>query len=428
MKTRRSFLKQCRNIAAAAAVPTVIPSVCIGAGGVAPSNRITMGAVGVGSMGTGDLHGFLGSGDIQVVAVCDVDKRHRERAQNIVNQRYKNKECKAYLDFRELIDLNSLDAMMTALPDQWHALPVLYAARHGIDIHGQKPFARSIREGRAMVDALNRYGCVWQTGSQQRSDGKFRRACELVRNGRIGRILKVEVGLPTGGSRGTQPPIPVPDHLDWNFWLGPAPYRPYCDFGGDSPHWNWRWIMDYSGGQLTDWAGHHIDIAQWGLGFERTGPVSIEGRGVYPEDGLYNTPMQYRFVCTYANGLQMTVANNQQITQGAKWIGEDGWVHVNRGGLSAEPKSLLNEVIGPNEIHLYKSNGHKQNFIDCIKTRKETIAPAEIGHRSISVALIGEIAMLTGRKIRWNPDTEEIIGDPGASALLERPYREPWSL
>jgi predicted dehydrogenase len=219
-----------------------------------------------------------------------------------------------------------------------------------------------------------------------------------------------------------------PDNLDWDFWLGPAPWRPYTDFGSGSVHWHWRWILDYSGGQLTDWAGHHIDIAHWGLDLERTGPVEIEGHGEYPEDGLYNAPYAYKFTCKYSGGVTMVVADNQQVKQGAKWYGERGWVHVNRGGLDAEPRSILDEVIGPDETRLYDSRDHKQNFLDCVKSRKETIAPAEVGHRSISVGLLGEIAMLTGRKIRWNPETEEIIGDPGASALLGRSYRQPWTL
>ena len=428
--TRRGFLRRGAATAGAAAVfPSLIPSTAMGAGvATAPSDRIVMGAIGVGSMGTGDMHNFLGRKEVQMVAVCDVDRRHRENAKRAVDQRYSSASCEAYLDYRELIDRGDLDAVMTALPDHWHALPAIRAARAGLHIHGQKPFARSIREGRAMCDAIARYGVVWQTGSQQRSDGKFRRACELVRNGRLGKILKVEVGLPTGGRGGNHPPEDPPDYLDWNFWLGPAPWRPYCKFSGNAPHWDWRWIMDYSGGQLTDWAGHHIDIAQWGLGFERTGPVRIEGRGQYPEDGIYDVPMTYRFTCTYANGLEMTVANNQQLAQGARWYGEHGWIHVSRGGLSAEPARILDEVIGPNEIHLYRSNDHYGNFLECIKTGKETVAPAEIGHRSISVGLLGEIAMLTGRAIRWNPDTEEINDDPGASALLGRPYREPWTL
>ena len=426
---RREFLTRIAGAVGAGAVfPSVIPATALGAGRPSPSNRIVMGAIGVGSMGKGDLAGFLGKPEVQVVAVCDVDRRHRKQAKQMVDRRYRNKDCAMYLDFRELIDRGDLDAVQTALPDHWHAIPAIAAAKAGLDIHGQKPFARSIREGRAMVEAVERYGVVWQTGSQQRSDWKFRRACELVRNGRIGKVYKVEVGLPTGGTRPVQPPKPVPKHLDWDFWLGPAPWRPFCDFGGDSPHWNWRWIMDYSGGQLTDWAGHHIDIAHWGLGLERTGPIEIWGKGEYPKDGLYNTPFRYFFTCKYANGLIMHVANNQRLQQGAKWYGEYGWIHVNRGGLHAEPRKILDEVIGPNEIKLYVSNDHKQNFLDCVKSRREPIAPAEVGHRSISVGLLGEIAMLTGRKIRWNPDTEEIIGDPSASAFLGRPYREPWSL
>lgn len=440
--SRRGFIKRsAAAFGAAAGFPAIIPSSALGAdGNVAPSNRIVMGAIGVGSMGTGDMMGFLGKREVQMVAVCDVDKSHRDNAKRRVDERYQNKDCRAYPDFRELIGRGDLDAVMTALPDHWHAVPAIEAAKAGCDIHGQKPFARSIREGRAMVEAVQRYGRVWQTGSQQRSNRRFRRACNLVINGRLGKIEKVEVGLPTGGTHQVEPTRPVPPELDWNFWLGPAPWREYCNFGSNGVHWNWRWILDYSGGQLTDWAGHHIDIAHWGLGLQYTGPSEIEGKGVYPENGLYNVPYEYRFECRYPKGITncyghkynegvtIIVANNTQVEQGAKWYGERGWIHVNRGGLSAEPRSLLDEVIGPDEIHLYESNDHKQNFLDCVKSRQPTIAPAEVGHRSISVGLLGEIAMLTGRKIRWNPDTEEIIGDPSASALLGKSYREPWSL
>jgi predicted dehydrogenase len=245
-----------------------------------------------------------------------------------------------------------------------------------------------------------------------------------VRNGRIGKILKVEVGLPTGGGTDVKAIEKTPEGLDWNLWLGPAPYVPYRGV----VHWNWRWIMDYSGGQLTDWAGHHIDIAHWGMGWDRTGPVEIEGKGNYPNEGLYNVPSEYKFTCKYADGTVMTVANNQQLTQGAKWYGETGWIHVNRGGLRASNEKILKEEIGPNEIRLYESRDHKQDFLNCVKSRKLTICPVEVGHRSISVGLLGEIAMLTGRKIKWNPEKEQIAGDAEASALLGRSYREPWVL
>jgi len=428
--TRRDFLRRASVAAAGAiALPAIAPASALGLGGaVAPSDRIVLGAIGTGSMGSGDLGEFLGKQGVQVVAVCDVDRNHRQSAKHMVDRRYENKDCAEYLDFRELIDRGDLDAVMTALPDHWHALPAIAAARAGLDIHGQKPFARSIREGRAMVDAVERYGRVWQTGSQQRSDGRFRRACELVRNGRIGKVRYVEVGLPYGGSHDRKAPMTPPEELDWNFWLGPAPWRPFTDFGGGSVHWHWRWILDYSGGQLTDWAGHHIDIAHWGLGLDRTGPVEIAGRGEYPRDGLYDAPYAYRFSCKYEDGTEIVVADNRQVTPGAKWFGEHGWLRADRGVLEADPKSILDEVIGPDETRLYESNDHKQNFLDCVRSRRETICPAEVGLRSISVALLGEIAMLTGRKIRWNPHTEEILDDPGASALLGRDYREPWTL
>ena len=420
---RRGFLRSTAAAAGAAvAFPSIVPSTVFGAN--APSNQIVMGAIGVGSQGSGDMNGFLGKSEVRMVAVCDVDRNHRDRAKKTVDNRYKNSDCKAYLDFRELIGRGDLDAVQLALPDHWHALPAIAAARAGLDIHGQKPLARSIREGRAICDAVQRHGRIWQTGSQQRSDYKFRRAAELVRNGRLGKIQRVEVGLPTGGGTDVKPAVDVPEGLDWQRWLGPAPYVPYRGIS----HWNWRWIMDYSGGQLTDWAGHHIDIAHWGMGYDRTGPVEIEGKGVYPEDGLYNVPSKYRFTCLYPGGVELTVANNQQLPQGARWHGPKGWIHVSRGGLSASNPDILKEEIGPDEIKLYESRDHKQNFLDCVKSRKETICPAEVGHRSISVGLLGEIAMLTGRKIKWDPEREEIANDPEASALLGKSYREPWTL
>jgi predicted dehydrogenase len=315
------------------------------------------------------------------------------------------------------------------MPDHWHSIPAIMGARHGKDMYAEKPLARTIREGRAMVEAVTKYGRVWQTGSQQRSIGNFHKACELVRNGRIGKVTKVEVGLPTGRGTDTKPVQPVPEGLEWDWWLGPAPWRPFMDFGRrGGPHWDWRWIMDFSGGQLTDWAGHHIDIAQWGLGFERTGPVEIQGKGEYPRDGLYDAPTAYKFLCKYANGIEMTIANNKQIPQGTKWYGDKGWIYVKRGKLEAEPKGLLNEAIGPNETHLYKSRDHHGNFLDCVKSRKETVAPIEIGHRSISVGLLGEIAMLTEAKLKWDPEKELFHDNDAANRLLGRPMRAPWHL
>jgi predicted dehydrogenase len=424
---RRRFLTNATGIAAGAiAFPYIVSSSALGnAGSVAASNRIVMGCIGMGGMGTGDMRGFLSKKEIQVVAVCDVDKSQRDKAKKNVDEKYKNNDCKTYLDFREVIAREDIDSLSLAMPDHWHSIPAVMGAAAGKDIHAQKPLARTIAEGRAICDAVKRYGVIWQTGSQQRSERDFHRACELVRNGRIGKVTRVEVGLPTGGASDNKTVQPIPEGVDWNFWLGPAPWVPYRGI----MHWNWRWMMDYSGGQLTDWAGHHIDIAHWGLDLERTGPVEIEGAGVYPRDGLYNVPMEYKFTCKYANGVVMTVANNKQIPQGTKWYGESGkWIYVRRGKLEANPASVLKEVIGPDEIKLYRSRDHRQNFLDCIKSRKETIAPAEIGHRSISVGLLGEIAMLTKRKLRWDPDKEIFLNDEQANRMLSRPMRSPWHL
>ena len=429
--SRRRFLKGTAAAGVAAAFPSIIPASALGRQGqIAPSERIVMACIGVGSQGTGNMRGFLGRKEIQIVAVCNVDKNHRDRAKKIVDDKYGNSDCTDHLDFREVIGLRGLDAVSLALPDQWHAVPAIASARAGLDIYGEKPLARSIRESRAICDAVHRYGRVWQTGSWQRSQSHFRHACEVVRNGLIGKIHKVEVGLPTGSTTGNKPTKEVPEGLDWKFWLGPAPWREYCEFGGNRCHWDWRWIMDYSGGQLTDWAGHHIDIAHWGMGFDRTGPREIEGKADYPAEGIWDAPTDYRFTAKYEGGATLTIGSTSKIGfMGTKWHGDDGWLHVNRGGSDASNKDLLrDDVIGPGQTRLYKSTDHTGNFIDCVKSRKPTVTPVETACRSVSVGHLGEIAMLTGRRIKWDPVKEVIIDDPGASALLGRPYRKPWIL
>lgn len=419
--SRRQFLG---TAAGAVAFPYIVPSSVFGAG--APSGKITMGCIGVGSQGSGNMNGFLNKGDARVLAVCDVDKGHREGAKRRVDEKYGNSDCAAYHDFRELIARDDIDALSLAVPDHWHSIPVIMAARAGKDMYGEKPLARTIAEGKRMVEAVHRYDRIWQTGSWQRSQGNFHHACELVRNGRIGKVTRVEVGLPTGGGGEVKAVQPVPENLDWDFWLGPAPWVP---FRGVS-HWDWRWIMDYSGGQLTDWAGHHIDIAHWGLGLDETGPVEIEGRGVYPKDGIYDVPTEYKFTCRYANGVEMVVASDRLVPKGmgTVWYGEKGWVHVDRGRQATNPAELWNEAIGPNEIRLYHSRDHQQNFLDCVKSRQKTITPVEVAHRSISVGLLGEIAMRLERKLQWNPDKEEFVNDPEANRMLSRPMRAPWHL
>jgi predicted dehydrogenase len=434
---RRDFLKGAAVSVGVPGFPHAVASSALGkAGTVSPSNRITVGCVGVGGerpggQGTVDLHEFLGRGEVQVIAVCDVDSNHRERACNIVNEKYASRDCAAYNDFRELIGREDIDAVSLVLPDHWHAIPAVMAARAGKDVFCQKPLAYSVAEGRAICDAVAKYGVVWQTGNSMRSSRNIRFACELVRNGRVGKVQKVLVGLPNVNniadngariSRDTRPG-PAPRDLDYDMWLGPAPWKPY------SPgrcHWNFRWVSDYSGGQITDWAGHYCDVAQWGMGTERTGPVEVEGKGVFPDDSLFDTVENYEFVCKYAEGFTMIVAG--PLPDGVRFEGSDGWIFVNHRELDAHPKSVLDSVIGPEEIHLYESNDHKGNFIECIRTRAEAVSPAQIAQRSVSVGHLGVIAIKLGRKLKWDPEREGFVDDSEANRLLSRPMRSPWRL
>jgi len=431
--SRRQFLTKTAGTAVGViGLPYFVPASALGRGGsVSPSERITLGCVGVGWQGTSNLKSFLREKDCQVVAVCDVDEHHLEETINHVNSYYRNKDCAGYRDYRELVSRDDIDAVSLGLPDHWHAVPAIAAARAGKDIFGEKPLSHNLLEGRAICEAVKRYGLVWQTGSWQRSEPNFRFACELVLNGRIGKVHTVEVGLPSGHSdfgktEGQEGICPPPRELDYDFWIGPAPYAPYCPA---RVHKNWRWHLDYGGGQLMDWVGHHVDIAHWGLGLDYTGPVEIEGNGEYPKDGLWNTATKYRLTAKYADGITMTIAGgHDDIIKGTKWIGEDGWVWVTRGEIDAQPKELLNEKFGTEEINLFRSPGHWRNFLDCVKSRETTLAPCEVAHRSATPGHLGQIAMLLGRKIRFNPDTEEIIGDATAMRMLGRAMRSPWHL
>lgn len=418
--TRRSFL----GAGAALGAFNLVPASVFGAN--APSNRIVMGMIGVGGMGSGNMNAFLGFNDVQVVAVCDVNKNKTKRAKEKVDKRYGNSDCREYRDFREVCVRGDIDAVMIATPDHWHAFVGTFAASHGKDIYGEKPFTHDLIEGRALVRAVERSGRIWQTGSWQRSKGEMQHAVELVRNGHLGKIARVEVGLPGGHSihAKSKPGVKAPESLDWNFWLGPAPWREYtsvCD-------WDWRWVDDWGGGQLMDWVGHHGDIAQWGLDCDRSGPVSFEGFGVYGKDPYFDTPVSYSVECTYANGIKMVVADQGRVKGGTKWIGENGeWVWVNRGRWDASSAALKNARIEAGEIR-FKSPGHQREFINSVKSRKATLTPAEIAHRSASIGHLCQIAIKTHRKIKWDPATETIIGDAEASRLLGRAPRGPWAL
>ncbi len=424
MHSRRTFLRTAT--AAGLAIPLVLPGRVFSAEGK-PSRKIIMGAIGLGGMGSGNLSSFLGDNRCRVLAVCDVDRNHLESARKRVNSHYGNEDCAAYMDFRELVAREDIDVISLATPDHWHAIPAIAAARAGKDIYGEKPFSHDLLEGRAMVRTLAQYGRVWQTGSWQRSTGDFRFACELVRNGRIGKVHTVEVGLPTGSPGGNSPFTSPPANLDYDFWCGPSPWAPYS---ADRTHWNWRWQMDFGGGQLMDWIGHHGDIAQWGLGTEYTGPVEINPiYADFPKTGIWDAATRYRIECTYANGVKMILQNAEgNHRMGAKWIGSNGWVWVDRGGFETEPRSLMKERIGPEEINLYRCNNHHGNFLDCVLSRRLTITPAEVAHRSASVGHLCVIAIHLGRKLRWNPEKELFLNDDSANGILGRAKREPWTL
>jgi predicted dehydrogenase len=446
--SRRAFFRRTSQAVAGFAFPTIIPGSALGLGGrAAPSNRVTLGIIGTGNQGFNDINSFLRDERVQIVAVCDVNREGpgywqgkvggREPARRLVEEHYAKarpggsyRGCDTCVDDREILGRADIDAVEVCTPDHWHAIPVIEACRARKDIYCQKPLSLTVTEGRAMSYAVSKHGVVFQTGSQQRSDRRFRRACELVRNGRIGDIRTVRVGLPGGrtdyaktGDR--KAPEPIPEGFEYDRWLGPAPEAPYAPA---RCHVNFRWIYDYSGGQVTDWGGHHPDCAQWGMGTELTGPVEIRNaKATFPPDPLWDTATEYSFEAVYENGVTMIVSDTERM--GVTWEGTEGRIYANRGQLEADPASLLDSEIGPDEIHLYESDDHFRNFIDCVISRGPTAAPVEVAHRSITICHLGNIAMRLGREhLKWDPRTERIVGDDEAAAMLSRPYREPWKL
>jgi hypothetical protein len=445
---RRDFLKHIAGgLCTAVTFPYVVPSRALGANGaVPPSERIVMGFIGVGSMGGGHLRTFLGYADVQAVAASDLRKIFRQRAAERAQHRYGNTDFKTCRDYRELLARQDIDAVTVATPDHWHALVGIEAARNGKDMYYEKPLAMSIEDGKAVREAVKRYGVIFQFGTQQRSDDKFRFACELARNGRLGKLHTIVVSSHPSMTFPNQPSQPAPpkDDFDYDTWLGPAQWSPYtyerCASRAMGTDGLWTHIYDYSlGGLGGAWGIHHVDIAQWGNGTDDTGPVKIEGAGVIPADGLADTPIEWEVEHTYANGVKMIHASTRSAAEkwkqfaarkgpGILFIGDENWVLVGRGYLAAEPKSLLTAKIAPNEIHLPVSNNHRRNFIECVKTRRKTICPVETAVRSDAICHLDDIAIRLGRKLIWDPQKEQFINDETANKLLTRPMRSPWHL
>ena len=432
---RRKFLDRTVR-AASVVVPILIPASALGRSGrIAPSERVVMGSIGVGNMGFGDMNAFMSIPEVQVVAACDVKSTMRDRAKQAVDAHYGNTDCAVYNDFRELLARDDIDAVGIATLDSWHVVHALAAVRAGKDLYVEKPLGMSIDEIKVLRDAVHRYGRVFQFGTQQRSSAEFRQACEIARNGRLGRIHTIKVGVHAGAAERsglrTYPPEPVPDWLDYDLWLGPAPRAPYTTARLVYPHW--FHISDYSLGYVSGWGIHHIDIAQWGGGTERTGPVEVEGSATFPyDDALCDNPISWDTRMKYANGVKLIFTGDGPgftgVRHGITFEGTDGWVWVNRGGIEAEPESLLKDPFGPDDIRLPVSNFHQGDFVECVRSRKETISNIDVAVRSDTVCQLAWCAFQLGRKLRWDPDEEVFVNDPDANQRLIRPLRSPWRL
>jgi predicted dehydrogenase len=425
MLSRRRFLGRTAGLLT---LPYVICPATLGkAGTVAPSNRITMGAIGLGGQGKPVMQNLMAQAGCQMVAVCDVDANRLKEARNLVNEKYGNRDCAAFEDFRQLLARDDIDAVLIATPDQWHVLQSIEAARAGKDIYLEKPLGLSVEEDRALRAAVYRYDRVFQFGTQQRSDRNFRFACELVLNGRIGRLHTIIAATPPSRAVDSYGPSPVPPELDYEMWVGPARWMPYTQ-GVIGTCGRWGHISNFSLGWITTWGIHHVDIAQWGNDADMTGPVEVEGTGVFPKDGLYDCATAYDTKLKYENGVTLNFIDHKRHKQGVLFKGTEGWVFVKRGAIDADPKSLLDEKILPNERHLPESNDHARNFLECVGTRKTCVSSIDAAVRSDTVCHISDISMRLGRKLRWDPKKERFIDDAQANRMLTRSMRSPWHL
>ena len=419
--SRRQFLK--------AAAPLFLPAAVLGrAGAVSPNGKIRLACIGVGGQGTSNLRAFLTDERVQIVALADVDSQHLERAAALA--KVGKQDC--YNDFRELLTRNDVDAVMNATPDHWHAHVAIAAARAGKDLYSEKPLGASIAEGRAICNAVTHNKRVLQCGTWRRSGMKVRMACELVRNGYIGELKAIEVGVPgafnvRGGFTGLEGPEPVPAHLDYPLWLGPAAEKPYT---AARCHFNFRWIDEYAPGYITDWGAHFVDVAQWGAGMDDTAPVEVSASDVKRRaKGIYDAPEQFRLEYRYANGLRMVMfSTTDKATYGTKFIGSEGWIFSESETLKASSTDILRIKMKDSDTRLYVSKNHHQNFIDCVLSRDPTAAPAEAAQRAATICHMGGIAAKLGRDLKFDPKTERFEGDDGANALLMRAMPQRWQL
>ncbi len=439
---RRTFLTTAAG--ALAALPRIVPSSALGKDGdTAPSNRITVGAIGVGNRGTQVMRGFLGYDDARVVAVADVNAHQRATVVRRVDDHYRATGCRGYHDYRELLDRPDIDMVLVATPDHWHVVTAMAAARAGKDVYLEKPIGVTLAEARALRAAVHRYGTVFQFGTQQRSDGRFRQACELVRNGRIGRLETVNVWSPGSRTGGSLEQVPVPDWLDYEMWVGPAPMSPYtkhrCTNGfepGD-PYKVWPFISDYCAGWISGWGVHPMDIALWGAGKLLDGSFEINGTGTIPSEGLCDTATDWDLSMKFPTGVTLNFTGPPSSAKwrdrfgkhgghGTVFIGTEGWIHVDRSQIAATPKTLLQSSIGPTEIHLAKSDHHARNMLDCVKSRARPISHIDSAYAVDTICQVSAITAKLGRRLQWDAATDRFVDDAPANKLLSRAMRGPW--
>ncbi len=455
--SRRQFLQTATGVLA---FPYLVPGSVLGKNGAtAASERITVGVIGTGNRGTDDMMGMMRSPLSQIVAVCDCRRPRLEEAGKRVEKFYSERDksgsyggCKAYHDFREVIDRKDIDALIITVPDHWHGIVATRALAAGKDLYCEKPLGRTIAESVAIRDAAVKYKRVFQTGTQQRSDAKFRQACVLARGGHLGKVHTIEVAVPAGGDIVKQPPAPVPDGFDYEIWTGPAPMHPFdlkrCEWLG------MYWIADYCVGFICNWGIHHLDIAAWGCPEVVNAPFEIEGTGLVPSQGMCSTVVTWQTEYRYPSGLRLSFTSDrgpfdwhrqQGLTEesaraladvdpkrhhetGCRFIGKEGWVHVTRGAISAEPASLLEKQVDPASVGIVVSDDHYVNFLECVRDRRVPVSSLDSGHRATCLGNVADIAVRLGRKLTWDPGADRFVNDDEANGKRSQPMRSPWIL
>ena len=421
---RRAFLKASGAIVA----PTIIPGAALGyAGKASAGDRITLGLIGSGGKGRDLMSDFKRTcKEAQFVAVAYPDRNQADKGRALAEKLF-GVGCKIYRDYRELCARNDIDAVVVATPDHWHALNCLEAIRNGKDVYGEKPITHRFREGQMLYREVAKSGRIFQVGSQQRSKSEFRKAAEVVMNGHIGKVKEVQVGLPTGeSSEEVNVGQTIPEHLDYDLWCGPRRKLPYHS---GRLHFYWRWAMEYGGGTLMDWIGHHNDIAHWALGLDKSGPIKVEAQSFrYPEKGkIFDSPIDYTVRSEYEGGLKIVISN--KVGRGIRFFGEDGWVFTDRRQFKASNAEWTKEGFDPGPVRAYRSDDHRRNFVDCIKKREQCICPAETGHRSITPGHLAYVSDALKRPLKWDARNENIVNDPEADKLLKKlDYQGDWSL